>query len=85
MLAYARLRRALSEYADPTFDELLRLCQDFGLVTEFHATVHGVRMRCVNQTFEVGVDEAELLMQGLILGFFFGHSRDDLTLAQWDS
>lgn len=74
-----------SQYADPTFEELLKLCQDFGLVTDFHAHVRGVRIRCVNQEFNVSVDEAEVLMQGLLLGFFYGHSRDDLALAQWET
>ena len=85
MVAYARLRQVPSDYPEPSFDEMLRLCTDFGLVTEFRVTMRGIWMRCVNQNFEVSVDEAEVLLQGLILGFFYGHSRDDLSLAQWES
>lgn len=83
MAPYARLHQALHGYDDPSFEEMLRLCQDFGLVTEYHADLHGVTLRAVNQRYELTVDEAEVLMQGLLLGFFFGHSRDDLSLAQW--
>lgn len=79
MTSYARYRN----YEDPTFEELLRLCQDFGLVSEYHATLTGVHLRCVSQEFQLTVDEAEVLMQGLLLGFFYGHSRDDLSLARW--
>jgi hypothetical protein len=83
VITYARMKRTVAEYPEPTFEEMLRLCRDFGLVTEVETTVRGVRLRCVNQSFEVSVGEAELLMQGLLLGFFFGHSRDDLSLAEW--
>lgn len=83
MAAYRRTRGRVFEYPEPSFEELLHLCRDFGLVSEYEAHLTGVRLRCVNQVFEVSVDEAELLMQGLLLGFFFGHSRDDLSLAQW--
>lgn len=81
MVSYERLRY---DYPDPTFEEVLRLCRDFGLVTDYEPSVGRVRLRCVNQVFDVTVDEAEVLMQGLLLGFFYGHSRDDLSLARWD-
>jgi hypothetical protein len=85
VVAYTRLRQVPSDYREPSFDEMLRLCTDFGLVTEFRATKRGIRICCVNQTFDVSADEAELLLQGLILGFFYGHSRDDLSLAHWET
>ena len=84
MIAYSRIKKAVADYPEPTFREMLRICKDFGLITEFDASVRGIRMQCVNQMFDVSVEEAEVLMQGLLLGFFYGHSRDDLSLAQWD-
>ena len=84
VIAYSRVKKAVADYPEPTFREMLRICKDFGLITEFDASVRGIRMQCVNQTFDVSVDEAEVLMQGLLLGFFYGHSRDDLSLAQWN-
>ena len=84
MIAYATLRRTLLDYRDPTLEELLRLCRDFGLLTDFDLSPHGVLLRCVNQVFDVSAEDAELLLKGLLLGFFFGHSRDDLSLAEWD-
>ena len=71
-------------YAEPAFDEMLRLCVDFGLISQYAAAESGIRLRCINQTFHVSVEEASVLMQGLLLGFFYGHSRDDLRLARWD-
>lgn len=84
VIAYSKIKRAIADYPEPTFREMLRICQDFGLITDVDASVRGIRMQCVNQTFDVSVDEAEVLMQGLLLGFFYGHSRDDLSLAQWE-
>jgi len=84
VVAYRRLKEVFTTYPDPTFEELLELCRDFGLVSDYHPSLAGVRLRCVNQIFEMSVDEAEVLMQGLLLGFFYGHSRDDLSLARWD-
>lgn len=70
-------------YAEPDRRELLRLCRDFGLVHEYEVGATGIRMRCLHQVFEVSPQESELLMKGLLLGFFYGHSRDDLSLADW--
>lgn len=84
VIAYSRIKRAIADYPEPTLREMLRICKDFGLITDFDASVRGIRMVCVNQTFDVSVDEAEVLLQGLLLGFFYGHSRDDLSLAQWE-
>jgi hypothetical protein len=81
--SYRRLKEVLA-YPDPTFEEMLELCRDFGLVAEYHVRLDGVQLRCVNQVFDLRIDEAEVLMQGLLLGFFYGHSRDDLSLARWD-
>jgi hypothetical protein len=82
--SYKRLKEVLNHYPDPTFEEMIELCRDFGLVTDYQPSLNGVRMQCVNQVFELTVDEAEVLMQGLLLGFFYGHSRDDLSIARWE-
>ena len=74
----------VAPYAEPSFDEMLRLCVDFGLISEFDEVESGIRLRAVNQTFRLSIEEARVLMQGLLLGFFYGHSRDDLRLARWD-
>ena len=76
--------RSVSLYAEPSFDELRRLCVDFGLISEFAEDDAGVHVRCVNQSFHLSTEEASVLMQGLLLGFFYGHSRDDLRLARWN-
>jgi hypothetical protein len=70
-------------YAEPDRRELLRLCRDFGLVQEYEVGVNSIRMRCLHEVFEVSPQEADLLMKGLLLGFFYNHSRDDLSLADW--
>lgn len=84
-MTFSRPEEFLAAYPDPTFEELLRLCMDYGLITDYEARIYGVRVRCVTEAFEVSVDEAEVLMKGLLLGYFYGHSRDDLTPARWHS
>lgn len=73
MIAYGRITRAIADYPEPTLREMLRICKDFGLITEFDEGVRGIRMQCVNQMFDVSVDEAEVLIQGLLLRFFCSH------------
>jgi len=81
---FCRIKEKISDYPDPTFEEMLRLCTDLGLVSEYTPRLTGVTMRCINQVFDVSVDEAEILMQGLLLGFFYSQSQDDLSLALWE-
>lgn len=73
----------MTSYPEPTLQELLALCRRFGLVTGFEPLRDGVRLSCVNQVYEVTPGEAHILMQGLLLGFFYGHLRDDLSQARW--
>lgn len=81
--AYPRRPTRPVHYAEPDRRELLRLCRDFGLVQEYEVGSNSIRMRCVQEVFEVSPQESELLMKGLLLGFFYNHSRDDLSLADW--
>lgn len=82
-MTISKLEEYLEAYPDPSFEELLRLGFDLGMITEYEASMFGVRLRCATEEFTLGVDEAEILMRGLLLGYFYGHSRDDLSLAHW--
>ena len=73
----------MTSYSDPSFTELVQMCMDFGLVEDYRAKRPGVRLRCLSEVYDVSIGEAELLLRGLLLGFFHQRTQDDLTLAQW--
>lgn len=73
-----------SLYRQPTLDELLDLCLDFGLVSDLERNGEFLRMRCREEVFNVSVREAELLVRGLLIGYFAMQTRDDLGLATWE-
>lgn len=81
--AYATLEAFITAYPEPTFEEMLRLCVAFGLVSDYEGGMFGVRLTCAGEVYELGVDEAEAMMRGLLIGFFHGHERDNLTLSCW--
>ena len=74
----------MTAYPEPSFEEMLRLCVAFGLVSDYEGGMFGVRLTCTGEVYELSVDEAEAMMRGLLIGFFHGHERNDLTLAQWE-
>jgi|GEM_PF-4669585 len=80
---FKRIEDFIPSYPDPDFEEMLMLCIDFGIISNYRASVFGVHFTCVNEELEMGVSDAEVLMKGLLLGFFYGHSRDNLTMARW--
>ncbi|GAB5520704.1 MAG: hypothetical protein RhofKO_29550 [Rhodothermales bacterium] len=82
-LAYNDLLQRISGYDEPSFEELLELCIDYGLVTRYRPSLERVQLVAVTQGYELGVNEADILLQGLLLGYFFGQSGDDLTQAEW--
>ncbi len=83
MLGYTSQRRKQTVYAEPSFDELLALCLDFGIVSEARAGVDGYVIRVLDERMELRGEHAAVLLKGLLLGYFFNHSRDDLSLAEW--
>ena len=74
-----------SLYRQPTLDEMLDLCVDFGLVTDLERDGEFMRMTCRDEQFSVSVREAELLVRGLLIGYFAMQTRDDLGLATWEN
>ncbi len=84
-MSFDRLKDFIPSYPDPSFEEMLRLCVNFGIISDYEASVFGVRFTCVDEVMEMSVDEAEVAMKGLLLGFFFAHSRDNLREARWQT
>ncbi|MEM6646929.1 MAG: hypothetical protein AAF730_11830 [Bacteroidota bacterium] len=82
-LAYNDLIQRISGYKEPSFEELLELCIDYGLVTQYRPSLERVQLVAVTQNYDLSVDEADVLLQGMLLGYFFGQSGDDLTQAEW--
>ncbi len=70
-------------YQAPSFEELLLMAQTLGLVGGVEHGVRGVRMAIVGQVFEIRADQAESMLNGLLLGYFAAMSGDDMTAAQW--
>lgn len=83
VLGYTSQRRQQTVYADPSFDELLALCLDFGIVSEARPAADGFVIRVLDERMELRGEFAAVLLKGLLLGYFFNHSRDDLSLAEW--
>lgn len=74
-----------SLYRQPTLDEMLDLCVEFGLVSDLERDGDFIRMTCREEEFGVSVREAELLVRGLLIGYFAMQTRDDLGLATWEN
>ncbi len=82
-MEYVTLEAFITAYPEPTFEEMLRLCVSYGLVSGYEGGMFGVRLTCIGEEYELSVDEAEAMMRGLLIGFFRGHSRDNLAPARW--
>lgn len=83
VLGYTSQSRRQTVYAEPSFDELLALCLDFGIVSEARPSAEGFVIRILDERMELRGEHAAVLLKGLLLGYFFNHSRDDLSLAEW--
>lgn len=70
-------------YVQPSLDELMGLCRDFGLISEVRAVGERYWIQCKDEQFDVSPQEAALLVKGLLIGHFAFHTRDDLSLANW--
>lgn len=70
-------------YIQPTLDELMGLCRDFGLISDVQAIGGRYIIQCKEERFDVSDTEASYLVRGLLIGHFAFHTRDDLSLANW--
>lgn len=70
-------------YIQPTLDELMSLCRDFGLISDVRAVGERYVIQCKEERFDVSATEASFLVRGLLIGHFAFHTRDDLSLANW--
>jgi len=71
-------------YRPPSLDELLTLCSEFELATVIHNMDGTFRLRCKDEDFTLDAERAAILARGLLLGYFAFHTRDDLSLANWE-
>ena len=75
-----------SPYSQPSLDELITLCEDFQLIRDVRHEPDGrLCIRCKDETFYATLHEAQLLVRGLLIGHFAFHTRDDLSLANWEN
>jgi len=73
-------------YREPSLHELIELGQDFGLVRDVERLEDGrLRIQCKEEVFTTNLHEAQLLVRGLLIGYFAYHTRDDLSLAYWEN
>ncbi len=70
-------------YIQPTLDELISLCRDYGLISDVRMVGERYHIQCKEERFEVSSTEASYLVRGLLIGHFAFHTRDDLSLAYW--
>lgn len=76
--------RESTEYAPPSFGELVALAEECHLVSGYEQTARGVHFRAAGQVFQLPQRDAELLLHGILLGYFYAETRDDLTTAAWE-
>lgn len=75
--------RQTAEYAPPSFGELVALADQCGVISGFEQTPKGIRFRVAQQVFHLPQRDAELLLQGVLLGYFYAETHDDLTTTAW--
>jgi hypothetical protein len=74
-----------STYPEPTFEEMMGLAVDFGIISAMHSSGNRVKMEVLNEMVDLTMSEAAVLLKGLLLGYFYNQKRDDLSLARWES
>ena len=72
-------------YQPPTLAELVESAGQLGLIDGCEAGRFGVRLQVVGQIYDVSQRDAEMLLTGLLLGYFSVVSQDDLLAAQWNA
>jgi hypothetical protein len=72
-------------YQPPTFAELVESATQLGLVEGCEPGRYGIRLQIVGQVYDVAQRDAEMLLTGLLLGYFSVVSQDDLLSAQWNT
>jgi len=73
-------------YREPTLQELMELGKDFGLIRSVERLGDGrLRIQAKEEAFTTNLHEAQLLVRGLLIGYFAYHTRDDLSLANWEN
>ena len=78
-----RLEVLTGAYHAPSFQELLLMAQTLGLVGGVEHGLRGIRMTIVGQVFQIRADQAESMLNGVLLGYFAATSGEDMTAAQW--
>jgi hypothetical protein len=74
-----------SVYPEPTFEEMMGLAVDFGIISALTRSGTHVKMEVLNEMVDLTLPEAAILLKGLLLGYFYNQKRDDLSLARWES
>lgn len=82
--AYQSLFENSGDYEDPSIEELAELCISYGLINDIRIEKGRFRFTAVNRYFDLDRIQADLLIQGLLLGYFSVHSGDELTMAAWE-
>lgn len=82
--AYKSLFENTGEYEDPSLEELAELCIAYGLISDIRYEKGRYRFTAVNRYFDLDPIQADMLIQGLLLGYFYVQSGDELTMAAWE-
>ncbi len=72
-------------YAPPSLTELIDASAQLRLIEGVEETLRGIRLRLVGQVFDLSAREAELLLTGLMLGYFAASEQEQPSVFQpWD-
>ena len=73
-------------YQPPAFHELVSSASQLGLIDGYEEGLRSIRLKAVGQIYDVSRREAEMLLNGLLLGYFsaVNPGADNLVLAAWE-
>lgn len=70
-------------YAPPTLSELIDSAAHLQLIDGVEETLRGIRIRLVGQVYDLKTREAELMLTGLLLGYFAAAEPTPSTFQPW--
>ena len=70
-------RDGAGAYPPPSFDELAEMALQLGLLTGASARGALVQLRVAGIVFELPPDQAELLLHGVLLGYFVSQAGEE--------
>lgn len=73
-----------SFYQEPSLNEIVMLCSSQGLIQAWDTDGLRATFRIMGASYDLTVAEAQLMLEGVLLGYYLSQSGDDVSGAVWD-